>query len=229
MAASRLCLGGDNLIKGVIFDFDGTLFDSLYVWDTVAVDFLKLFGKTPQSDIAKQFRNMDLRQAANYYIENYNIALSQEEIMQGINDMVEERYEKEVLPKEGIAELLEKLKSMDIKMCIATATDKYLIEKALKRCNLEKYFIDIFSCSDIGHSKDEPHIYRAALECLKTQKSETAVFEDNLYALATAKNDGFKAVGVKDNHNYNEKEKSVCDLYLDDYLSLAALWNFIEK
>ena len=216
-----------NMIKGIIFDFDGTLYNSLYVWDNVAVDYLKSIGGTPESDLAMQFRNMDLRQAANYYIEHYHVKLTQEEIMQGINDMVENEYTNNVLPKDGIPELLEILKNKNIKMCIATATDKYLIEKALERCGLENYFTDIYSCTDVGKSKQEPDIYRLALKCLGTDKSETAVFEDNLNALTTAKNDGFKAVGVKDNHSNLKELENLSDVYVESFNDIEELLNFI--
>ena len=217
------------MIKGIIFDFDGTLYDSLYVWDNVAVDYLKSIGGTPESDLAMQFRNMDLRQAANYYIDHYHVKLTQEEIMQGINDMVENEYANNVCPKEGVPELLEKLRDKGIKLCIATATDKYLIEKALERCGLEKYFIDIFSCTDVKKSKQEPDIYRLALKCLGTDKSETAVFEDNLNALTTAKRDGFKAVGVKDNHSNLDELEKMSDVYIDSYNEIDELLKFIDE
>ena len=217
------------MIKGIIFDFDGTLYNSLYVWDNVAVDYLVSIGGTPESDLAWQFRNMDLRQAANYYIEHYHVKLSQEEIMQGINDMVENEYANNVLPKQGVPELLKKLKQRNIKMCIATATDKYLIEKALERCSLQSYFIDIFSCTDVGKSKQEPDIFRLALDCLGTEKSQTAVFEDNLKALTTAKNDGFRAVGVKDNHANIDELEALSDVYIENYKCVDELLKFIDE
>ena len=71
-------------------------------------------------------------------------------------------------------------------MCIATVTDKHLVEAALDRLSVREYFSEVFTCASVGHSKEEPHIYREAQKHLGTSKKETAVFEDVVHALKTA-------------------------------------------
>ena len=115
-------------------------------------------------------------------------------------------------------------------MCIATATDRPLIEAALKRFDMCKYFSEIFTCKSVGHSKKEPHIYREAIKSLGTDKSDTVVFEDALYAAHTAKKDGFFTVGIYDSHEEGQMDmRALVDCYIDDYRTADRFWIFANK
>ena len=104
---------------------------------------------------------MSLRQAAQYFQTTYALPFPVEEIMEGINRTVEAFYFHDALPKPGVTALLEQLRQAGVAMGIATATDRYQIEAALRRCGLEHYFDAIFTCSEVGHGKraagDLPH------------------------------------------------------------------------
>lgn len=205
-------------IAGAIFDFDGTLFDSMSIWDTAGENYLRSLGREPASDLSSTLSAMSLYQAAVYLRETYGLSLCVEEIMDGINKTVEDFYFYSAMPKPGVPEFLERLHLQGIKMCIATATDRYQIEAALERCGLTRYFGEIFTCTAVGHGKDEPHIYEAALEFLGTAKAETLVFEDALHAIRTAKAAGFPVAAVYDPHEPNQAEvRSTADLCLEEF------------
>ena len=91
-------------------------------------------------------------------------------------------------------------------MCIASATDNKLVELAIKHCCIDKYFVRLFSCVDIGKGKDKPDIYLKAMDFLGTTKEETCVFEDSLVAITTAHKAGLKTVGIYDKFNYGHEE-----------------------
>ena len=103
-------------------------------------------------------------------------------------------------------------------MCVATVTDRYLVEETLDRLGVRHYFSEIFTCAEVGFGKDKPIIYQKALEHLGTAKDETYVFEDMLFALNTAKTDGFPTVGVYDRHEEHQDElKELADYYIFDF------------
>jgi HAD superfamily hydrolase (TIGR01509 family) len=185
-------------IDGAIFDLDGTLLDSMFVWDTIGEDYLRCRGIKPRENLNKKFKTMSLYQAACYYQREYGLKESTDEIMDGINRMIERFYLENVQPKLGVSEFLAALQQRGVKMCIATATDRHLVEAALSRCGLLQYFSEIFTCTSVGKGKDEADIYWAALEHIGTPKESTWVFEDALYAVMTAKKAGFPVVGVYD-------------------------------
>ncbi|MBE7025654.1 MAG: HAD family phosphatase [Ruminococcaceae bacterium] len=218
------------MMKGAIFDLDGTILDSMFIWDTIGEDYLRFLGKEPKKNLKETFKTFTLEQAALYYRENYGVTLSVDEIADSVNKMVKRYYAETVPLKPGMEVFLEKLKAKGVKMCIATVTDKHLVESALGRLGVRYYFSEIFTCASVGHSKEEPYIYREAQKHLNTEKGETAVFEDALHALKTAKTDGFVAVGVFDVHEENQEElKRMADCYIEDYSEFDKFWGSINK
>ena len=204
-------------ISGAIFDVDGTLLDSMSIWDTIGADYLRSIGYIPRENLNEIFKNMSLLQAAEYYRNEYGVTLRVEEIMSGVNAMLEQFYQYEAPLKPGAAELLARLRQNRVKLCIATATDRYLVEAALARCGVLSYFGEIFTCNGVGHGKDEPHIFEAALRFLGTERAETVVFDDALYAIRTAKEAGFPIAAVYDTHDKSQTEvRALSDFYLEN-------------
>ena len=97
-------------LKCCIFDFDGTLFDSMFIWDQAGELYLRSQGKTPLPSTAEDLRTMSLRQAAQYFQTTYALPFPVEEIMEGINRTVEAFYFHDALPKPGVTALLEQLR-----------------------------------------------------------------------------------------------------------------------
>ena len=215
------------MIQGMIFDLDGTLFDSMFIWDTAGETYLRSIGKEPAEDLQSILKPMSLYQSASYLKAQYGIPLSVEEIMDGVNRTVEAFYLHSVLPKPGVIEMLEVLYWKGIRMCIATATDRYQVEAALARCSMSRFFSQIFTCTEVGSGKDQPFIFRKAMEHLGTDRSNTVVVEDAWHAIRTAKNDGFMVAAIYDVHE--SMQRSICetaDIYLTDYFHIDPLWKF---
>ena len=206
------------MLTGAIFDFDGTLIDSMFIWDTIGEDYLRTLGKEPHEDLKETFMTLTLEEAAEYYREHYKVTLSVTEIVDSINAMVEGIYRTKVTLKPGVTDYLRLLKERGVKMCVATVTDRYLVEDTLERLGILHYFSEIFTCAEVGYGKDKPIIYQKALEHLGTAKEETFVFEDSLFALETAKIDGFPTVGVYDMHESRQEEmKRLADCYVRSF------------
>lgn len=185
-------------IQGAIFDLDGTLLDSMEHWQTIARDYLRSVGVTPRPGVDRTVQDMSLSQAAHHLKKEYALPYTPEEIMSSVNRIVEGIYRETVQPKPGVPGFLRRLRAAGVPMCVATATDRYLVEAALTRCGLLDFFGAIFPCTEVGHGKDEPDVYEAALAFLGTPRGDTWVFEDALYAARTAKAAGFPLVGVAD-------------------------------
>ena len=213
------------MIQAAIFDFDGTLFDSMFIWDTAGETYLRSIGKEPADDLQSILKPMSLYQSADYLRENYSIPLSTEEIMNGINRTVEDFYFHTVQPKPGVIDFLEELNRKGVHMCIATATDRYQVEAALVRCGMKHFFSEIFTCTEIGSGKDQPLIFRKAMEHLGTDRSNTVVVEDAWHAIRTAKDDGFSVVAVYDSHESMQSSvRDAADVYLTDFSDTKVFW-----
>ena len=215
------------MLKGAILDFDGTLFDSMFIWDTAGEVYLRSIGIEPREDLQKVLKPMSLLQSATYIRECYQNPLTVEEIMDGINRTVEGFYFHTVQPKEGVAAFLEQMKKQGVRMCIATATDRYQVEAALKRCSMESFFSEIFTCTDVGHGKDEPIIFQKAMDYLGTTRANTVVFEDAYHAAKTAKDDGFITVAIFDSYETKQAElHSVSDCFIENFTQTEHFWKF---
>ena len=195
-------------IRGAIFDMDGTLTASMHVWKTIGSEFLKSRGITPKEDVDRRFCSMSVFEAVhNILKKDYDIPGDADEIIDSINRTVENKYRTEVVLKDGAEEFLEHLKGLGVRMCVATATDKYLADETLRRLGIRDYFGDIFTSRLIGAGKDKPDIYLAAVDFLGTAVSETAVFEDSPGAATTAKNAGFIVCGLHDESFAHRREE----------------------
>ena len=114
-----------------------------------------------------------------------------------------------------------------MKLVIATATDDFLVEAALRRCGVMEYFSGLITCTHVNQGKDRPHVYRAAMECIGTNRENTLVFEDSLKALRTAREDGFLTVGVYDRYERDQAGlRAMADYYISDYSHCEEFWKF---
>lgn len=217
-------------MKCAIFDFDGTLFDSMFIWENVGEIYLHALGLEPKPSLREDVRALSLYQSACFFQREYSLSLSVEKIMAGINRTVEEFYIHEVQPKPGVVPFLERLKAIGTRMCIATASDRYQVEAALKRCQLDGYFDAIFTCTEIGHGKDEPIIYRKAMEHFGADRADTVVFEDAFHAVQTAKNDGFTVAAIFDQSETQQAQlRELADCFIPDFKHTENFWRLLHE
>lgn len=186
------------MIKGVIFDVDGVILDSMSIWRNLGEQYLKSLDIEPDVDIIKNIQDKTLNEAVIYIKNRYNINRSVPEILNEIQKIIDDFYFNEVSLKDGVLDLLEHLSSKNIKITAASLSKRIHIEKAFERLGVLKYFDKIFTVEEVGKSKNEPDIYYAARDFMATATEETAVFEDSVYSITTAKTAGFYCFGVKD-------------------------------
>ena len=203
--------------KYAIFDMDGTLLDSMWAWDTIAYEYLTMKGKSPETDIWEKVKHFDSRGAAQYFIDNFQLDLTVDEINDEIYHMIDGKYVNLFELKPYVKAYLEKLSSLGVKMCIATATDRPMVEVAIKRLGIAHYFDVIFTCGEVGKSKNEPDIYEQAISHYSADKSEVVVFEDALYAIKTAKSIGLYVVGIFDSSEEKSEIRANADRCIASY------------
>lgn len=168
---------------------------------------------------------MSIPEGADYLKETYMLPLSAEEIRQGILDVVRDFYCQEVLLKPGVFSFLQEMKTRGIPMVIATSSDRSYLETAFRRLGVDSFFERIFTCEEAGAGKESPKIYLDAAACLKLAPEEIWVFEDALFAAKTAKQAGFRVVGVYDESSKTNEEKlrKLCDTYIRNFTEKNSL------
>lgn len=219
------------MIKGVILDVDGTLLDSMEIWETVGARYLTNMNVEPEKGLREILFTMSIREGASYMKERYHIDGTVDEIIQGVKNTVRDYYYYETPLKPGVADFLEKLACRNVPMVVATASEKEHLRVAFERLHIDRYFDKMFTCSEVGASKREPAIYLKAAEYLDAVPGELCVFEDVAYALKTAKEAGFKTVGVYDKYSIKDKEEMwrQSDLYLEDMTEFDKFWKYVSE
>ena len=208
-------------ITGAIFDFDGTLFDSMHVWKGIKYNFFESIDIKLTKEDEEAFKGLFLRELFHLAIERFNLKYTYEELLEKLFVYIKSRYLAETEPKNDIIEFLEKLKSKGVKMGIATATGEMALVAVLEKYGMLHYFSPIYSTYTVGASKTEPKVYDVVLEELGTEKETTWVFEDALYAAKTAKANGYNVVGIYDVSEPKQDElKELVDIYIHDYSEL---------
>lgn len=185
-------------LKGVMFDVDGTLLDTMTAWHDDGARYLARFGIEAEPGLGDILFAETALSGAQYLIDHYGLSLSREEVAAGVTQEMEDFYRTEAMPKPGAVALLEALADRNIPMTVVTSTDGRCIDDAFRRLGLHRFFQGIYSAGDMKTTKSEPVIYRAAADRMGTAAAETYLFDDGLYALRAAKSFGYGTVGVYD-------------------------------
>lgn len=219
------------MIKGIIFDIDGVILDSMGIWNDLGARYLLSIGKEPEEGLNTVLFSMSMEQGAEYLKKHYKIRKSTAAILEGIRQMLESFYFNEVLVKPGVKELMEFFKSRGIRMTVATSSPRMHVEKALSRNGIYSYIEALYTTSEIGVSKHSPDIFYKAAEYMTFDAHEVVVFEDSLYALETAKKAGFKTVGVYDKEGETDQDgvKTTSDLYVLGLDEVITRWEELDK
>lgn len=218
-----------NQAKACIFDMDGTLVDSLSIWNDIDETFFHERGMEVPKDYDKTISHMSFMEMAIYTKETYGIKESPEQICQIWSDMSKKAYQETIKVKDGVIPFLEYLKKRGMPMSLATTNKEELYLPCLKRNHVDIYFDHIENVNRLNTTKREPKIYLELSRRMEAKPEETLVFEDILTAIKTAKSASFKVIGVYDRQNqadWNEI-KSISDDTIDDYRKLILSDRFI--
>ena len=186
-------------LQSAIFDMDGTLLDSMHIWDDIGAKTLRAQGIEPEPDLYEKLKRRTLREGAQYCKDTYHMTQSVDEILELTKDQVRSFYENEVQAKPGVQKFLSLLKMEGVWMYVATNTDRDLAEAALKHAGLDGFFRGLMTCGEVGVGKKEsPEIFERCMRRLQSNKKDTVIFEDALHAIRTAKDAGFRVCAVYD-------------------------------
>ena len=218
-------------MKGVIFDVDGTLLDSMHKWSTLTSDYLKACGINPEEDLDKTIFRMRVNQAVHYVKERYHLVQSEAELQQACMDQIVSFYRDEVVLKPGARELLCYLKENGIRVMTASSGERILQEAAFERLGVRDELQELLFCSELHTDKNSPKIYEIAAERMGLLPEEVVVFEDALHGVESAKCAGFSVCGVEDAADAHDKEKIMekADWYVKDLKDAIKMICFQKK
>lgn len=210
----------------VIFDLDGTLIDSMWVWSKIDEAFLDELNIPLPDDMDKVLEGCSFTETATYFKKRFELEMSVEEIKERWNKMAWAFYTSEVDLKEGAKTFLEWLKARNIKIGIATSNSKELVQAVLKALNIEEYFMQVRTSCEVGRGKPYPDIYLKVAEDLGVEPNRCLVFEDIPNGIRAGKNAGMTAWGVSDRQTEETKLELIkeADRFVKDYNEVISLF-----
>ncbi|MCM1551917.1 MAG: HAD family phosphatase [Butyrivibrio sp.] len=209
-------------IEAVIFDLDGTLVDSMWMWHQIDIEYLGRYGIELPDKLQESIEGKSFHETAVYFKERFNIPESLEEIKDTWNAMAWDKYEREVPLKPGVKAFLETCRQRGIKLGIATSNSRALAQNIADVHGLHDYFGCIMTGCDILKGKPAPDIYLAAAEGLGTDPAHCLVFEDIIPGIMAGKSAGMKVCAVEDAYSADvlAQKQELADYYIVDYTGL---------
>lgn len=211
-----------NNIEAVIFDLDGTLVDSMWMWREIDVEYLSQFDIEVPSDLQQAVEGMSFSETAQYFKERFNLPDPVEVIKTEWNKMAWDKYGNEVPLKKGVIEFLEELRSRGIKTGIATSNSKELVEHVLKSLNITEYFNSVRTSCEAKKGKPAPDIYLLVAKDLQVDPKDCLVFEDLALGIMAGKGAGMRVCTVFDPYSEDDRDRKreLADYYIDTYFDI---------
>ena len=212
-------------IDAVIFDMDGSLVDSMWLWKSIDIEYLGRYGIPLPEDLQSRIEGMSFSETAVYFKEHFDIPDSLEEIKASWNRMAWDKYMNEVPLKPGIPEFLNGCRENGIKLGIATSNSRELVENVAEVHNLRTYFTSIVTGCDVARGKPSPDIYLEVARQLEVVPARCLVFEDIVPGILAGKHAGMRVCAVEDAYSLQSRKekKELADYYIDNFSELFTL------
>ena len=213
-----------NDFEAVIFDLDGSLVDSMWMWKAIDIEYLKGFGIEAPKDLQKEIGGRSFVETAIYFKERFSLPDTIEKIGDDWNRMAFDKYTNEVPLKDGVFDFLSICEDRGIKLGIASSNSTELIEQVLSSHGIRDKFKSIKSGTEVHKGKPAPDIYLTVAKELGVDPSKCLVFEDLVDGIKAARNAGMTVIAVSDDYSRHSDDlkKELSDLYIEDY------WGFVS-
>lgn len=212
-------------MKTYLFDFDGTLVDSMPAYVSIMTKILDDNNISYGKDLVKTITPLGFMKTAEYFLNELGLDMPMDELTETMGKNAIKEYTFNIPAKNNVKETLLKLKDKGISLNVLTASPHLTLDPCLKRLGIYDLFDNVWSCDDFATSKTDPVIYVKAAEKMGVTTEEVLFLDDNYNADKTAKSAGMKVCGVYDktSEEYIEEMKALCDYYIYDFSELIDL------
>ncbi|MFA0816714.1 MAG: HAD family hydrolase [Anaerofustis sp.] len=204
--------------KAVIFDFDGTLVDSLGIWKRVDEIF---FGRRGMNfeELGLNFGGRSFSECAVYAKETLMLSESAEEIKREWTELSIELYTDKKMLKPYAKEFVRALKAAGYKTAVGSSSDQRIIRHVVETADMEDDFDLLLTCCEVGKGKPDPAVYYSVAKALSVLPENCIVFEDTLEGVMAGKRAGMYVYAVEEKHNETDRKEieAMADRYIEGF------------
>ena len=207
-------------IRAVIFDIDGTLIDSMWVWKRIDDLFLEKYGLTEPEGFHEGMEGMSYSETAEYFLRLFpTLPHTRQQLEDEWTEMAYEIYTTQMELKKGAMEFIQSLKKKGIKLGIATSNNRNLAEGTLQHCEVLDYFDSVWTSGEAKAGKPDPAVYLCVANSLQVSPEHCLVFEDVPMGILAGKNAGMQVCAVydEDSKHQEDKKRALADYYIYNY------------
>lgn len=207
-------------VDAVIFDMDGTLIDSMWIWPDIDQVYLERYDLTQPEDFHQAMEGMSYREVAQYFLDTFpSLPRTREEIMEDWTQMAYERYMTQVPLKTGAGEFIQRMRKMGKKIGIATSNGRRLVDDTLEALKITELFDSVRTACEVASGKPAPDVYLLVAKDMGVAPERCLVFEDVPMGILAGKNAGMKVCAVEDDFSkpQEKKKRELADYYIQDY------------
>lgn len=211
--------------EAIIFDMDGSLVDSMWVWKDIDIQYLGRFGHTIPDDLQQKIEGMSFTETAVYFKERFSIPDTVEQIKADWNQMAWDNYRTRVMLKPGARKLLDYCKENGIKLGIATSNSRQIVDMVMKERGIEGYFDCIMTSCEAKKGKPAPDIYLLTAQQIGVPPEKCLVFEDIVFGIQAGKSAGMEVCAVEDAYSVYqwEEKKRLADYHIHDFTEIEEI------
>lgn len=208
--------------KAVLFDLDGTLVDSMWMWKDIDIEFLGRFGYGLPEDLQREIEGMSFSETASYFKERFSLPMTVEEIKDCWIAMSIEKYRTEVGLKPGALEFLKYCRERGIRTGVATSNGRDMVDAVIESLKIGDYLGEVATACEMAAGKPEPDIYLEVARRLSVKPEECLVFEDIPAGIVAGKRAGMTVLAVQDefSKDLETEKRELADGFIRDYFEL---------
>lgn len=205
--------------KAIIFDLDGTLVDSMWMWKRIDIEFLARYGHECPPGLQRVIEGMSFSETAVYFKERFQLPLTLEEIKEAWTEMSINKYRRQVPAKRGAKEFLSYVSKRGILCGIATSNSREMVDAVLASLDMRRFFQTVVTACEVKAGKPEPDIYWKAAEDLGVEPGECLVFEDVPAGILAGKRAGMTVCAVEDefSRHMEQEKRDLADHFIRDF------------
>ncbi|MBR2376780.1 MAG: HAD family phosphatase [Clostridia bacterium] len=210
------------MYKYYLFDFDGTLVDSMPYWSKIMLDILKDYKVDYPDNILDIVCPLGYQKTAEYFVNNLNLNENVDKLVKRMTSEAYYNYINVIPIKDGVENFLRNAKAKGVSLNVLTASPHPMLDPCLKRVGIWDLFDNVWSCEDFSTTKTDPNIYQMVAQKLGSKPSEIAFFDDNINAVKTGKSQGLYTVGLFDEagRGFTDDMKKTCEKYYNSFLDI---------